>query len=323
MTSRGRQVSQEEYAAVRERHRRWGRWGDDDQLGAPNAITAAMVADAARLVRRGAVFSLAHPVGPNGPTRFMGGRFAPVFTLTTAGDDIRRHYEEGHTGQRFADDIITMPLQTSTHWDALAHVFDDGLMYNGRGPDQIRTAGARASSITVAADRMVGRGVLLDVPRVSGRAHLDIGEAIEADDLAACCAAQGVELRPGDFVLVRTGRLGLAARTGEWGAEWGAGANTGLGISALDHLGEADVAAVASDTFSVEIIPAQTAHLGIAAPGHAILVQGAGIYFGELWALDELAADCAADGVYEFLLVAAPLAVEGAVGSGCNPQAVK
>lgn len=323
MTTRDQQVSRELFEQVRDRHRRWGRWGADDEVGSPNLITSDAVLHAAGLVRRGAVFSLAHPIGPNGPSTFMGGRFAPVFTLTTAGDDIARHYASGRHGAMFADDIITMPLQSSTHWDALAHAFHDGRMYNDRGPDAVRTRGAQRSDITVVADRMVGRGVLLDVPRLTGRTHLEIGEAIEADDLRACCEQQDVELRAGDFVLVRTGRLGLAARSGEWGPEWGAGANTGLGLSAVDLLGEREVAAVASDTFSVEIIPAQTAHFGEMAPGHVVLLQGAGVYFGELWHLDELAADCAEDGVYEFLLVAAPMAVAGAVGSPCNPQALK
>ena len=323
MTTHGVPVSRDEFDRLRETHRRWARWGAEDQLGALNLVTADKVAAAARLVRKGTVISLAHPIGKNGPTRFLDGRFAPVFTLTTSGDDVRRFYDEGGVGARFTDDIITMPLQTSTHWDALSHAFHDGQMYNGRGPEHVRTAGAAASDVTVAAERMVGRGVLLDVPGLTGRRHLEVGEAIEAVDLEGCCRVHAVDVQPGDFVLVRTGRLGLSARSGEWGPEWNAGANCGLGVSAAVWLLEHDVAAVASDTFSVEIIPAQTRDAGERAPGHVLLLQGAGIYLGEFWALDALAADCAADGVYEFLLVAAPLLVDGAVGSPCNPQALK
>ncbi|MCD4526603.1 cyclase family protein [Nocardioides sp. cx-173] len=323
MTTRDLTVSEEHFAALAAEHRRWGRWGVDDQRGALNLVTPQRVAAAAGLVRKGAVFSLAHPIGPNGPTVFMGGRFAPVHTFTRSGDDIRRFYAEGGSGISFTDDVIVMPLQSSTHWDALSHAFHDGRMYNDRGPEHVRSGGTEANSITEAADRMVGRGVLLDVPALTGRDHLDIGEAIEADDLQQCCERQGVTVGEGDFVLVRTGRLGLAARTGDWGPEWGTGINTGLGVSAAAWLLERDVTAVAADTFSVEIIPAQTSAFGEHAPVHALLLQGAGVHMGELWSLDELAADCAADGTYEFLLVAAPLLVDGAVGSACNPQALK
>lgn len=324
MTSQGMRVEQSEFDELRKIHNHWGRWGDDDQLGAPNLVTPAKVAAAAALVRRGAVFSLAHPIGPSGPTTFMGGRFAPEYAMSNDGAGIERMHTEMGRKMAFADDWIRMPLQTSTHWDALSHAFHEGQMYNGRGTEHIHAAtGADASAITVAASRMAGRGVLLDVPRVLDRDRLDIGEAIEADDLAECCARQHIEVREGDFVLIRTGRLGLAARTGDWGPEWGTGANCGIGVSAAAWLLDRDVAAVASDTFSVEIIPAQTLHFGESAPCHALLLQGAGVYMGEFWALDELAADCAADGVYEFLLVAPPLAVDGAVGSACNPQALK
>lgn len=323
MTTRDLAVSEGHFAALAAEHRRWGRWGAADERGALNLVTPQRVAAAAGLVRKGTVISLAHPIGPSGPTLFMGGRFAAVHTFTRSGDDIRRFYDEGGSGVSFTDDVIVMPLQTSTHWDALSHAFHDGRMYNDRGPEHVRSAGADANAITEAADRMVGRGVLLDVPALTGRDCLEIGEAIEADDLQQCCEAQGVTVGEGDFVLVRTGRLGRSARSGDWGPEWGTGANTGLGVSAAAWLLERDVAAVASDTFSVEIIPAQTRAFGELAPVHVLLLHGAGIHMGELWALDDLAADCAADGTYEFLLVAAPLLVDGAVGSACNPQALK
>lgn len=321
MTTRGRTVGRAEFDVLLDKHRSWGRWGAEDELGALNKITPAHVARAASLVRTGEVFSLALPIG-QGPRSLLPPRFAPVFTMTRTGDDVRRAYDAGATGMQFTDDLVAMPLQTATHWDALAHVFHDGQMYNGRGPDAVPTAGAQHSSIAVAADRMVGRGVLLDVPRLTGRDHLDIGEAVEADDLDACLARQGVEVGEADFVLIRTGRLGLAQRSGEWGPEWSGGPGSGIGVSAIDWLCGRDIAAVAADTFSVEIIPAQTSGAGQRAPMHSILLAGAGIYVGEFWALDGLAARCAATGIFEFLLSAPPLVVPGAVGSACNPLAI-
>lgn len=323
MTTIGREVSRAEFDRLKAKYQRWGRWGADDELGALNAITPASVVAAASLVRTGRVFSLAHPIGAQGPSTLLPPRFAPVYRMSRSGDDVRRAYDAGATGMQFTDDMIVMPLQTSTHWDALSHVFHDRTMYNGRDTDHVLNAGARASAITVTANKMVGRGVLLDVPALDGREVLEIGEAIEAEDLQACCERQEVQVQPGDFVLIRTGRMGRSRALGEWGPEWSAKASTGIGVSAVDWLCDHDIAGVAADNFSVEIIPAQTAHFGELAPMHVILLQGAGIYVGEFWVLDELAADCAADGTYEFMLVSAPLMVDGAVGSACNPQAIK
>lgn len=321
MTTRGRTVGRAEFDRLRDKHLSWGRWGPQDEVGALNKITPAHVARAASLVRTGEVLSLAMPLG-QGPRNLLPPRFAPVFTMTRTGDDVRRAYDAGASGMQFTDDLLAMPLQTGTHWDALAHVFHDGQMYNGRGPEAVPTAGAQRSSIAVAADRMAGRGVLLDVPRLTGRAHLDIGEAIEADDLEACVEGQHVEVGEADFVLIRTGRLGLAQADGEWGSEWAGGPSCGIEVSAIDWLCSRDIAAVAADTFSVEIIPAQTSAVGERAPMHSILLAGAGIYVGEFWALDDLAAHCARTGSWEFLLTAPPLVVPGAVGSACNPLAI-
>lgn len=310
------------FDALLEKHRAWGRWGADDERGALNKVTPAHVARAAALARYGRVHSLAMPLR-DGPRALIEPRFAPVFTITRSGDDVRRAYAGGATGMQFTDDLLAMPLQTGTHWDALAHVFHDGRMYNGRGPEAVPTTGAEHGDITAASAGMVGRGVLLDAPALTGRETLDIGEAIEGVDLEACCERQGVEVGEADFVLIRTGRLGLALASGEWGPEWAAGPSCGIGVSAVDWLCTHDVAAIASDTFSVEIIPAQTAVFGERAPMHAILLAGAGIYVGEFWSLDGLAADCREDGVWEFLLTAPPLVVRGAVGSACNPLAIK
>lgn len=323
MTSTDRVVEREEFEALRARLRRWGRWGDDDELGALNLVTESQVAGAAGLVRSGRVISLAHPIGTSAPQAYLAPRFAPAYRMTRSGDDVRALYDEGRTGMAFTDDAIEMPLQSGTHWDALAHIFHERTMYNGRGTESVGAAGASFGGINVAAARMVGRGVLLDVPRLTGRDFLEVGEAIEADDLLACCSRFCVDVRAGDFVLVRTGRLGLAASSGSWGSEWGTGANCGLGVSAAEFLASRDIAAVAADNYSVEIMPAQTVAFGERAPVHVLLLHGAGIYLGEMWALDELAADCASDGVYEFMLVAAPMLVAGAVGSPCNPQAIK
>lgn len=324
MTSTDRKVSEAEFHEARERLRRWSRWGADDDLGATNLCDASSVLSAVRLVSSGKTFSLGLPIvdGGFGPKSEL--RKTPHYAMTRDGSYVEeRRVDQNPGGFCWTDDYLEMPVQTGSHWDALSHVFYDGHMYNGFGSDAIKPDGARKGSITRVADRMIGRGVLLDVPALDGRDHLDIGEAIEAEDLDACCERQGVEVRRGDFVLVRTGRLGLAQRTGEWGSEWGGGPTAGLGFSTIEWFLDRDVVGVSSDTFCVEILPSQTPTPETRSPMHVILVQGAGVHLGEFWCLDELAADCREDGRYEFLLVAAPMLIEGAVGAPTNPIALK
>lgn len=196
-------------------------------------------------------------------------------------------------------------------------------MYNGFGYEYVDGDGARRGAITNVKDRMVGRGVLLDVPRLTDRPWLDPGEAIEQEDLEACCERQGVEVGEGDFVVVRTGRLGAVRERGEWGDEYAGGPAPGLGVTSADFLVTRRVAAVATDTFGAEVQPSSTIADNLYVPMHVILTVSAGIHLGEMWDVEELASDCAADGVWEFMLVAPPLTFSRAVGSPVNPLAIK
>ena len=124
----------------------------------------------------------------------------------------------------------------------------------------------------------------------------------------------------GDFVLVRTGQIAQCRAAGAWG-DYAAGPAPGLGVSTADFLCPRRVTGVATDTWGIEAIPYETETLR--APLHIVLLVNAGVYIGEMWDLEALAADCATDGVYEFFLTAAPLTITGAVGSPLNPLAVK
>jgi kynurenine formamidase len=276
---------------------------------------------AAQCVRLGKVVSLALPVGANLAPAWRH-RFTPEYRMLRSRSDIEQDLTLGNQGMSVSDDALTFPLQSSTHWDALSHVFHNGYMYNGKQPDVLSDAGAAFGSITTAANGFAGRGVLLDIPLVRGVPHLEIGDTVEADDLQQACEMFGITLQAGDFVIVRTGRLGLAVTTGSWGSEWSGGPNAGLGFSTIAWLANHDVAAVACDNFSVEVIPAQTADFGQRAPLHSILVHGCGIYLGEMWFLEELHDVARETGQYAFLLVAPPMVVAGAVGAPCNPQAI-
>ena len=120
---------------------------------------------------------------------------------------------------------------------------------------------------------------------------------------------------------MRTGRIGLVRERGEWGDEYAGGPAPGLAISASEFLCERGVAAVATDTWGIEVLPNETPD--VFQPLHIILLVNAGIHIGEMFDLEALAADCREDGVYEFMFVAPPLTVTGSVGSAINPQAIK
>ena len=286
----------------------WGRWGDDDQRGCFNLLTPERISAAATLARTGKRFSLALPIG--GPTPMPGFRPPPMhFFKQTTGDFVL-----GDGRLQYSDDFVVLALQVSTQLDGFGHVASGDVLYNGFWAGLITSSsGARRLGVHHLADGIAGRAVLLDVAR-----HLDVecvepGVAIESDVLEATAAAQGVDVGPGDILLVRTGHLGrLLAGDAD------SGSAPGLTHRALPWLHERDVAMVACDNLAVEVLPPEGA-----LPFHVGALRDLGLMLGELFDLDALAADCAADGVYECLLVAPPLPVVNAVGSPLNPIAIK
>ena len=305
-----------------ERYRNWGRWGPEDELGTLNFVTPEAVREAAGLVQSGRVFSLAidfNHLGPQrpGPTNR---RFNPVHTMLRTGADLLAASGGEPPIMGGSDDMVTMPMQCATQWDSLAHIFYRGQMYNGRSAALVTAQGAAKNSIDRVRDRMVGRAVLLDVPRSKGVPWLEPGTAIYPEDLDACLRQQGVEVRRGDFLLVRTGHLALCRSRGDWG-DYAGGDAPGLSLLTIPWLYEREVAAVCADTWGVEVRPNEVPD--VRQPWHTVVIPNMGLLVGEIFHLDELAEDCAADGVYEFFFSAPPLPVTGAVGSPVNPLAVK
>ncbi|MGH9087870.1 MAG: cyclase family protein [Acidimicrobiales bacterium] len=297
----------------------WGRWGDDDERGAINYIDEEKVQRAAGLVRRGAVFALQLPLDEKGPQTGAFGRVNAIHQMVATGTDHvagRQPYEQGWG---FADDSLFLFLQGGTQWDGLAHIFKDGQMYNGYPATDVAARGAARNGIenvpTIAA-----RGVLLDVARALGRDHLDPGEAIGPDLLDEVCERQGVEVGEGDIVLLRTGDMASRRDRPGWDG-YSAGDAPGLSLLSAPWFAERRVAGIASDTWGIEVRPNEIP--GSFQPLHLVLLVHMGLMLGEIWYLDELADDCAADGVYECFLVAPPLVIPGAVGSPVNPQAIK
>ncbi len=304
-----------------EKYRNWGKWGADDQIGAMNYVTPEKVKAASQLVKKGKVFSLALPFDSSGPQTGAFGRTNPLHVMLQDGGDIASGAQDYLAALRFTDDAVYLVLQCATQWDALAHIYHDGKMYNGYGTDAVNSSGAQKNSITAVRDKMVTRGVLLDIARYKGKEWLDVSEPIHGNDLEACAEAQGVSVEEGDAVIVRTGRIGAVRERGSWGDEYAGGPAPGLAISTAEFLCDHHVSAIATDTWGIEVLPNETPE--VFQPLHIILLVNAGVHIGEMFDTEQLAEDCAADGAYEFLFVAPPLNITGAVGSPLNPQAIK
>jgi kynurenine formamidase len=309
----------EEVEALARRYNTWGRWGPEDELGALNYIDPEAVAGAAALARHGKIISCAMPYDQTGPQKGDFGRTNPIHYMVQDGGDVALGAQDHLARLRYADDAIAMPLQSATHWDAFSHIFYAGRMYNGFGIENVTSAGARRGALETLREKLVGRGVLLDFPRHRGIDWLEPGEGISDRDLEECASAQGVEVRRGDILLIRTGQLRQCREHG-WG-DYTGGDAPGLALASAHFICGREIAAFATDTWGGEVRPNETD--AIFQPLHVVLLVNAGVLFGEMFDLEALADDCVGDGVYEFLLVAAPLPFTGAVGGPLNPIAIK
>ncbi|WP_156761341.1 cyclase family protein [Microbacterium karelineae] len=309
-----------EIRARAEAFRNWGRWGEDDRLGTLNFITEADRVAAAALVRSGRTVSLAQAFDTDGPQKGWRRRVNPVHTMTDTGTDAERGSQGFPHGVGGADDYITMPLQCSTQWDGLGHIFDHGNAWNGRrAGDVVTSEGDLVTGIEHAKSAVAGRGVLLDAGRHLADGELEDGYAITPAELDEIAAAEGVEVRRGDILMVRTGRYARARREG-WG-DYAGGAAPGLSLTTAGWLHRTEIAAVATDTWGFEVRPNEF-DVPSFQPLHQIVIPNMGLTIGEMWNLDELAEACAERGSWEFLVVAPPLPITGAVGSPINPLAI-
>ncbi|HEV7207572.1 MAG TPA: cyclase family protein [Mycobacteriales bacterium] len=300
----------------------WGRWGADDQRGTLNYITPDTVRRAAGLVQTGKALSLQLPLDGAGPQTGAFGRVNAIHQMVATGTDHlagTQTYSDDPLQWGFADDSLFLFLQGGTQWDALGHIFRDGKMFNGFSAAEVSAKGARRGGVENM-PTVVSRGVLLDIPRLTDREALDLGEAIRPEQLDAACAAQGVDVQPGDVLLIRTGDMGKRRGRPGWDG-YSAGDAPGLSLTTAPWLHDKQVAAIAMDTWGAEVRPNELA--GTFQPLHLILIVSMGLLVGEIWDLDPLAADCAQDGRYEFFFVGPPLVIPGAVGSPLNPQAIK
>jgi kynurenine formamidase len=303
-------VTAAEFKALFDSVRSWGRWGADDELGALNLLTPDRVAAAAGLARSGVVVSLSLPmhtgISPDCPN-------PAEFRITQRNDD-----DVGLGAMGFAKDFIGVDYHSDghTHIDALCHVAYEGRLYNGIPADSVTAAGAADEAIAVVKNGLVGRGVLLDVPRSRGVPWLEPGEHVLRADIEAAEREQGVEIEAGDILLVRTGHSRRLTELGPWDT---AQSKAGVHPTAMPLLAERGVVALGCDSNS-DTAPSTTE--GVAFPIHVLALNAMGVLLLDYLQFEDIASACETAGRWEFLFMTAPLRITGGTGSPVNPLAV-
>ena len=312
-------------AAAAKRCSNWGRWGADDVLGTLNFLDDGQAAGGRRagpprreLLAR-AELRRRRPAEGLAAAHQPGAHHAGHRRRTPSAAP--RASRTGSAAPTTWSSCRCRPRPSGTAW---ATSSTTARAYNGRrAGDVVTSEGDRVTGIETTAGLIAGRGVLLDVGRRGRRptASCPTGSPSPPSTCEATIAAQGDSARVGrgDLLLVRTGRLARARREG-WG-DYAGGASPGLSFTTADWLHDTEIAGIATDTWGFEVRPNE---FDVAfQPLHQVAIPHIGLFLGEMWDLDALAADCAADGVCDFLLTAAPLPVTGAVGAPVNPIAVK
>ncbi len=298
----------------------WGLYGDEDSIGRLNLVTPEVVRDAVGLVRRGVTFGLDTPVWAFDPP------------LDSTRSSARHRVLRGGTqAVEDLDDVLDDYFpQIASQWDSLAHIAArPGVFYNGRTLEDVLERGL--NTIDHWSRRgVVTRGVLLDVARNYARTGRTLtGDGpISVADLEAAREAAGLTFSEGCAIVVRTGFVASYSQLDDAERRSLAADLKAPGIEHSEamarYLWDSGAAAIVSDSFSTEVWPADFSDA--ARPFgflHRVLIGLLGFAIGELWNLEDLAADCAEDGVYEFLLTSAPLNITGGIGSPANALAIK
>ena len=304
------EVSGADFKALFDAVSNWGRWGEDDQRGALNYLTPERVAAAAQLVSTGETITLSLPLN----TRHALDNPEPADHWMTMLSDV----DIGSGTLRFAKEYIGVDYHNDghTHIDALCHVAFDGALYNGKPSASVTSAGAALEAIEVLRDGLVGRGVLIDVPRLRGVPWLEPGEHVFEADLEGAERDQGVKVAEGDILLVRTGHARRCAELEPWDT---ASAKAGLHPTTARFLAERRVAALGSDGNS-DTAPSTTE--GIDFPIHALALNAMGVHLLDYLQFEDLAVACERERRWEFLFAGAPLRVVDGTGSPLNPVAI-
>ena len=292
--AQGDEVTKEQYDRWMTELSNWGRWGDDDQLGALNLITPAKRVEAAQLVETGRVVSMARDMtierlddpastSANRPP-VLAGSVRNVFGIDTDNGYFWERYEiEYHGG-------------LVTHLDAFCHVAYDGKVYNGRDFEDVASLEDGCSAMGVVnlkEEGLVTRGVLIDMP----------GTAVRRQDIEAWEAETGITISAGDALFLRTGR--------------DVGQSGGYHPSLLPFFKERDIALLGAD------VPQEGGQIdGVAIPVHFFTLVALGVHLFDNLGLEALAETASELNRWEFLFMASPHGVPNGAGTAINPLAV-
>ena len=298
------EVTAEQVRAWLDEFSNWGRWGPNDELGTLNLITAEKRLKAASMVEDGAVVSLARDVNketaPDNPqpighsARFSGNRIG-------WGSD---SYTINYHGYSYS------------HIDALPHTGVGGRLYNGYSTETVGENGAEKLGVQVMQHGIFTRAVLIDIPRLRDVQFLEPGTAITREELERWERESGVEIEPGDVLLVRTGRWAKRTQDGPWAA---GRQLAGLHASTASWLRGKDIAAIGSDGIT-DVLPSGVE--GFTHPLHQLLLVGMGTPLFDNLDLEEVAREASARGRWSFLFSAAPMRIPGGLGSPVNPLVI-
>jgi len=297
----------------------WGVFGDEDEVGTINLLTPERVIAATSSIRTGKVFALNLPINIPDPPLFTRGKHTHTVKIFPGAEFVL---------DDFLDNFYP---QASSQWDALAHVKHPiHGAYNGIPDTQMTGRGGMRLGIDNLARRgIAGRGVLADVARYYDRVGKSINftkaESIPLDDVKAALEDEGVELQAGDILLIRIGWTKFYLSASAAIKEELSKETVTPGIEGSERtarwLWDNHLAAVASDSPALEALPKPAGEEMEFLHFHMLAFFGMPI--GEMWNLEGLAEDCAADGNYDFFLTSAPLNIPGGVGSPPNALAIK
>lgn len=293
----------------------WGRWGDKDESGTLNYLTPECVTAGAKLVRSGRRISCArnfpvHP-SPENPT-------PALHHIVMGGDDPCAH---GVPGMEVSLDFIGISYHgmSSSHIDALCHVFVEGLMYNNVAATEVKSTGARRNSIMCAKDGIAGRTVLLDIPRLRGKPYVDPKEQVTVAELLAAEKAQNSPVRQGDILLVSVGRDALRVHVPPPPGEMPPFA--GLHPDCIPFLFERKISVLGSDAVH-DPTPSPMPIEGWPIPVHMCGLASMGLHLLDNLYFADLEKACVEEKRWELFLTLAPLRIERGTGSPVNPIAI-
>jgi kynurenine formamidase len=299
-----RSISRADVLSILSERRNWMRWGKNDEKGALNLITDDRRRAATDKVRSGQVISLSRPFPKNpGPTNL---RPANHYVM---------HEPLGDGG--VATDYLGIDYHgiACTHIDALCHAWGADGMWSGKRADEVfSSSGSEWAGIDNWREGIFTRGVLLDIPRYRGTSYVTEERPVQAHELEDLCREQGIEVTPGDALVIYSGRE-------EWDRReslpWGSGSHRpGLHASCLSFIRDTDCSTLVWDM--MDMVPngldlSWSVHAAIFSFGVALIDNAL---------LEDLAVACAQAGRHDFLFVASPLRVEGGTGSPINPLAI-